>query len=120
MKNVRVRLNQRRGGPEMMGVESEVSEFQSAEHVVRPNQTSVESDAPQVESDELRVGLKESAGGFDVSELRLKQARVRRPVTQVGSKMMLFRPKPSGGGPKVWEVESDERGIQSARRQFQS
>lgn len=111
----------------MVGAESDASEFQSAEHVVRLNETHVESDGSgfqsdgsQVESDELQVGLKESEGGLDTSELRLNETRVRLAVAQVGLKMVLVRLKLSGGGPRMWKVESDELGIQSAERQFQS
>lgn len=80
----------------------------------------VRSNVSVIQSDELQVGLKESEGGLDASEFRLKQARVRLAVAQVGLKMPHLRLKQSGGGLKVWEVESDEPGIQSAKRRFQS
>jgi hypothetical protein len=111
----RVRPNQQRGGLEMAGVESDASEFQSAHHVVRLNETHVDCDAPglqshtpglqsdasECQSDELQVGPKVSGGGSDASGFRLKQARVRLAVAEVGLKIVFFRLKPSGCGLKV-------------------
>ncbi len=127
LKELRVRLDEPRGGPKMTAVESDASEIRSAARVVRLDERHFQSGvplfqsaAPRFQSDEPLVLPNRSHGRLDERQLRLNQQKVEVAVSQVLLNMMLFRPKQSRGGLKVWRVESDVPEIQSAVWRFQS
>lgn len=106
LKELRVRLDEPRGGPKMTALESDASEIRSDAQVVRLDDRHLQSDVPLFQSAER--------------SLRLNQQRVGVAGLHVGLKMMLFRRNESHGGLNVWSTESDVSEIQAPVWRFQS